>query len=119
MTCGKAMSIELQSRVHLTLLESSSFFMNEGARVALLLADINKIMLHDTTIYQSYGYGLLIANSRWITISNSKISYSNFGALECYTQNSLKLMCHVVKNYRQSIAAGEVTLHAMEGISWS
>lgn len=61
--------------------------------MALLLADINKIMLHDTTIYQSYGYGLLIANSRWITISNSKISYSNFGALECYTQNSLNVSC--------------------------
>lgn len=93
MACGKTMTTEMQSRIHLTSFQNSSFFMMEGIRVALLLAEINDITLHETVVHRSYGYGVLIANSRWITISNSEFSYNNFQALKCYPQKILNVSC--------------------------
>ena len=91
--CGKAMPVMLQSDVHLTLTESSSFFMDQLTTVALLLADINGLTLHKSSFSHSIGYGMVIINSRWINISSSNFTHNNLQALQCYKESTLNTSC--------------------------
>ncbi len=93
--CGKVMNRVMQTRVHLIQMESSnsSFFLNNGVSVAVLFAEVNGVTLEEVGIHHSYGYGVLITNSRWIQISNSNISYSNYRALKCYKGDFLNISC--------------------------
>ena len=91
--CGAMVPEEMQSQLHLTQSENSGFFTSPDSRVTLLLGKVDGLSLLGTEVKHSYGYGLLIVDSLWITISNSIFSYNNHQVLGCYQGTYINESC--------------------------
>lgn len=93
--CGGKMPHFLQSQLHLTGSDNSAFFMSSGTWVALLFGNINQLVLQQTEVHHSNGYGVLIVDSTQIEINSSNFSHNNHQVLKCYQGgiNDINVSC--------------------------
>ena len=94
--CGEVMPEFVLSQLHLTSSDNSAFFMNGRTRVALLLGNVNQLVLDSVEVHNSYGYGVLIVDSMGVEISHSNFSSNNRWALQCYDRedaNAVNVSC--------------------------
>lgn len=109
-SCGGIMPEGIQSHLYLTKLAESSFFMSNGSRVAILLGNINQLVLENTGIHRSYGYGLIVVNSVGARISNSNFSYNNYRALDCYQGGIVNISCCFTSSSQTNCNGGNVVV---------
>lgn len=121
--CGETIPDYVLSQLHLSNTGSSAFFMSKGTRAALLLGNIDQLILQRTDVHNSYGYGVLIVDSTWIEINQCNFSHNNRRALECYQGNdgtANMSCCHSLIESEEACIGGNIViintddgLHAM------